>query len=138
MKREELEAILAKHVLWLQSKSGGEKANLWRANLVKADLREADLRGANLVEADLREAKLWRANLVEADLREAKLEGADLDFSAWPLWCGTRGVIVDKRLACQLAAHFCVLVCGDDEVKAAQQALLPLARQSHRAKDLGL
>ena len=113
MKREELEAILAKHVLWLQSKAGGEKANLWRANLVKADLREADL-------------------------REAKLEGADLDFSAWPLWCGTRGVIVDKRLACQLAAHFCVLVCEDDEVKAAQQALLPLARQSHRAKDLGL
>ncbi len=58
------------------------RADLRRANLSGADLREAnlmraDLSGADLREADLREADLWRANLREADLREADLSGAD-------------------------------------------------------------
>jgi len=53
-------------------------ANLYRADLRGADLREANLYGTNLREADLREANLCEANLREADLRGANLREADL------------------------------------------------------------
>jgi hypothetical protein len=155
--------ILEKHAAWKHGETGGERANLrWvnlrgadlsgadlsgadlsGANLRGADLRGADLHGANLRGANLREADLRRANLREADLSGADLSGADLrradlDFACWPLWCGTRGVVVDVRIACQLAAHLCAVVCDDPEFLAAREALLPFARQSHRAADLGL
>ena len=113
MQKRQLNSVLKKHQLWLAGQEGGERANLEQANL-----EQANLWGANL----------WGANL----------EWANLDFSCWPLWCGTKVVIVDKRIAAQLAAHFCIIVCDDEEVKAAQEALLPLARQSHRARDLEL
>ncbi len=47
-----------------------------------------------------------RANLRGADLQVADLRWADLDFSCWPLWCGSFNVKVDKRIASQLAYHF--------------------------------
>lgn len=75
---------------------------------------------------------------VRAYLSGANLSGADLDFSCWPLWCGSRGAVVDARIAAQLAAHFCALDCGDPAYQEARAALLPFARTSHRAKDLGL
>ena len=96
------------------------EANLRGANLIGADLRRADLREANLREADLSGANLTGANLREADLREANLRGADLrganltganliganiDFSCWPLWCGSCSVILDKKTKRQLLYH---------------------------------
>lgn len=72
-------------------------------------------------------ANLWRANL----------QGADLDYSCWPLWCGSLDVRVCKRIAAQLAYHFCRLDCDDPEVIAAQNALIPLANQFHRADECG-
>ena len=50
-------------------------------------------------------ANLRRANLQGADLRGADLVGADLDFSVWPLWCGSIGAIVDSRIQRQLLYH---------------------------------
>ena len=79
-----------------------------------------------------------RADLSGADLRGADLSGADLDFSPWPLWCGSVGVKVDARLAYQLAAHVCAVVCDDPDVQAMQTALLPWAQKSHRATECGL
>lgn len=79
-----------------------------------------------------------RANLQRANLRGADLRGADIDYSCWPLWCGSLGVIVDKRIAAQLAYHFCRLVCDDPEVKEAQQAIKELANQFHRVNDCGV
>jgi len=79
-----------------------------------------------------------RANLNGADLRWADFNGADIDFSCWPLWCGSKGVKVDVRIATQLAAHFCVLDCDDPEYLAARDAILGFAKKSHRAADLGL
>ena len=52
MKAEELKEILKKHAMWLNDEDGGERANLYGANLYGADLR-----GANLYGADLRGAK---------------------------------------------------------------------------------
>lgn len=107
MDAKELREVLEKHKKWVNGEDGGDKA----------DLRWADLRWANLHGADMR--------------------GVNLDFSCWPLWCGSLGVIVDKRIAAQLAYHFCRIICDDDEVKAAQKALAPLANQFHRVGECG-
>ena len=80
--KKEIE-VLQRHAKWLKNEEGGEKANLWDAdlrgaNLRDADLRDADLRGANLWDADLRGANLRDANLWDADLRDANLRDANL------------------------------------------------------------
>ena len=78
---------------------------------------------------------LSEADLSWADLSGANLSGANLDFSGWPLWCGSFNVKIDKRIAAQLAYHFCRVICDDPEVQAAQKALWPLANQFHRIGD---
>jgi len=121
MTQEELQKILDEHAMWL-NENGGRQANLQGANLRGADLRDADLRRANLV-------------------------GANIDYSAWPLWCGTKNVKVDTRIAEQLAGHGAVMVVvrqdtDSDEVWEAvqewQAACRKLGRFGHRAKELGL
>lgn len=72
-----------------------------------------------------------------ANLREADLSEANIDYACWPLCCGSFGAMVRKRIAAQLAYHFCRLVCDDAEVIAAQKALLPLANQFHRVTECG-
>ncbi len=112
--------ILQRHAKFLAGEEGGERADLRGANLSWADLREANLRGANLREANLREADLRGANLSGADLRGANLSwanlsganlrgadlrGADLDFSCWPLHCGSTAAKADDHLFAQLLFH---------------------------------
>jgi len=75
------------------------------ANLRDADLKGANLRYADLRDADLRDADLRDADLRYADLRDADLRDADLDFSCWPLWCGSQKVKIDEKQAKQLLAH---------------------------------
>ena len=88
--------ILQRHAKWLES--GGTDGE--SANLRNADLRNANLRGADLCNANLCGADLCNANLCGADLC-----GADLDFSCWPLWCGSKNVKADDRLVVQLIFH---------------------------------
>ena len=76
--------------------------------------------------------------VVDANLRGAKLRGTDLDYAVWPLWCGSKGVKVDRRIAAQLVAHICALDCDDNDYQALRKLMLPFARTSHRAEDLGL
>ena len=142
-----LSDVLDIHKLWLEDRSGKwadlrhadlQQADLREANLREADLRGADLRGADLRWADLRGADLRWADLREADLRGADLRWADVDFSCWPLWCGSKGVKVDRRIAAQLAAHFCALDCDDFDYQAARAAIWEFAKTSPRAADLGL
>ena len=75
------------------------------AYLRGANLREAYLREANLCRADLRGAYLRGADLREANLCRADLRGANLDFSCFPLWCGSFNMKVDSRLVFQIIAH---------------------------------
>jgi len=117
MDTNKLKNILANHAKWLNGESDG----------IRADLLGADLR-----EANLREANLQRANLQEANLQGANLQEANLDFSCWPLWCGSLRVEADKRLAVQLAYHFCSLLCDDAEYIQARDGLLSFANQMHR------
>lgn len=77
------------------------------------------------------------ADLCGADLRGANLCGANLDYSCWPLWCGSLDVKVDKRIAAQLAYHFCRLDCDDPAYIQARNALVPLANTFHRVEECG-
>ena len=138
MEKEKLDEILSKHAAWLVDEPDGERANLREADLTGADLSWANLRRANLRGADLTGADLREADLTRADMRGANLRGANMDFSCWPLWCGSTGVKVDVKIFAQLAAHLCAVEVDDEGCKAAQAALLPLAQKSHRAGELGL
>ena len=153
MNKDELKTMLEQHRLWLEDNNSGKRANLQYADLQYASLQYADLRGANLQRADLEGADLRYAslqyadmrgaNLQYADLQYADLEGADLryadlDYSSLPLWCGSKGMKVDRRIAAQIAAHFCALDCDDADYQTAREAILEFARTSHRAVDLGL
>lgn len=73
-----------------------------------------------------------------ADLLDADLRSANLDFSCWPLWCGSKGVIVDLKVAYQLLAHVACLQCDDPEFVEIKKAIMPWAVKSHIAKNLGL
>ena len=81
--KEELNNILEKHKMWLDNKPGGERADLYNAdlsgaNLSEANLSDAELSRSNLYEANLYKADLSRANLYESDLIRANLIGANL------------------------------------------------------------
>ena len=161
MTQNELDKILKNHKKWLNT-DGGNRADLRGADLQGANLRGADLRGANLWGADLRGADLQGANLRGADLRGANLQGANLqganlrganfrgadirganlwgayvDYSCWPLWCGSLDVKVDRRIFCQLAYHLCRVIVDDDECNEAQLMLGRMANEFHRADECG-
>ena len=110
-----------------------QKANLQKANLREAILQWADLRGADLQKANLREANLQWADFQWADLREA-----NLDYSCWPLWRGTKHITVNMEFVYQILAHVAVLECDDPEFVAIREMILPYARKSHQATELGL
>jgi hypothetical protein len=128
-------------------------ANLQGVDMQVANLRYADLRGAalqgsflqgsnlhyaNLRYADLRGANLRHSDLHGADMQGANMQGANIDFSAWPMWCGSKNVTVDVKIARQLAAHFCAVICDDPEYSEARAAILEFAKKSHHAKDIGI
>lgn len=96
------------------------------------DLRRADLSDANLSGADLSGADLRDANLSGADLRRA-----DLDYSCYPLWCGSLHFKADKRLACQLAYHLCSMQCDDADYIKMRNSILGFANQFHRVDECG-
>lgn len=157
MTLEELNAILDQHKKWMNDEDGGKMADLSRtdlngANLSCADLSYANLREANLTWADLGGADLCMANLsganlcgtslLGANLRGADLRGADLrqtniDFSCWPLWCGSLDVTVDAHTARQLAYHFCRLNCDDPEYLEARKAIAAFANGFHAVDECG-
>lgn len=126
MTQEELKAKLDAHMLWLETRYSNEVKGE-RLVLTGADLTGADLTGASLTGANL-----YCANLT----------GVSLDYSAWPLWCGSLQVKIDKRLAAQLMYHAMMAMrsCKDDEDVAAVLAsheCVSLANQFHHVNARG-
>ena len=78
--------------------------------------------------------KKWVKN--EKGGRRADFRGADIDFSCWPLWCGSLDVKIDRRIFCQLAYHLCRVIV-DDDCKTAQLMLGRLANEFHRVDECG-
>lgn len=151
MTNEELKLVLEKHKQWIACEPDGKRADLQYADLQYADLHNADLRGADLQYANLQHAKLTGADLRGADLRGAELRGAtlhgatlagaDLDYSSWPLWCGSLNVKIDKRIACQLLYHALRAMQSVDDPEVLDVCALPqvvaLANQFHRVDECG-
>ena len=125
MDKQELKAILGKHLKWLRGEDGGERANLsgaylsgaylFEANLSEADLSEANLSGAYLFEADLSEANLSRANLSRANLSRANyIEKAKNLF--YPIACPEIGAFVGwKKARVKTGGHECIVKLGITE-----------------------
>lgn len=132
MEQKKLDEILRLHKMWLNGEEEGKRAALQDANLQDANLRGANLQGASLQGADLR-----YANLLDANLQSASLRGVDLDYSCWPLWCGSLDVKVDRRIAAQLAYHFCRLDCDDPDYIEARNAIVNFANEFHRVEECG-
>ncbi len=74
----DIKKTLELHTAWRRGEEGGERADLFGANLSGADLFGANLSGANLFGANLSGANLFEANLSGANLFEANLSGANL------------------------------------------------------------
>lgn len=127
MEKKKLDEILRLHKMWLNGEEEGKRANL----------QGADLRGVDLWGADLQGANLRGANLRDADLQDADLQDANLDYSCWPLWCGSLDVKVDRRIAAQLAYHFCRLDCDDPDYIEARNAIVNFANEFHRVEECG-
>jgi hypothetical protein len=166
--KAELKVKLELHLKWIKGEEGGARANLSGvdllgadlsgadlsgadlsranlsgadlsgANLSGADLSGANLSGADLLRANLSGADLLRANLSGADLSGADLSGADLWVTQWPLWCGTKKVKIDAKIAMQLAAHYCAVECDDPEYQETRKAIIKFALKSHVASALEL
>jgi hypothetical protein len=112
-------------------------ADMQGADMRGADMQGVDMRGADMQGADMRGVNMRKADMRGVNMRKADMRGVNIDFSCWPLWCGSFDIKVDKRIAAQLAYHFDRLDCDDPEVIAAQNALAPLANQFHRVGECG-
>lgn len=138
MKDKEVKEMLDSHKKWMRGELGGIFANFQNADLRDKDLQGEDLRGANFQDADLRGAHLRGANLQDADLR-----GANVDYSAWPLWCGSLEAYIDDRIAIQLLYHLLRPVQASPYVsrevkeRLLTDDLIDLANQFHRAEECG-
>lgn len=143
MEQEKLNEILEEHKKWLNGEEGGERADLSDSdlsysNLSRSDLRYSDLRYSNLRYSNLSHSNLSHSNLSCSDLREA-----NLDFSAWPLWCGSLNAYVDDRIAIQLLYHTLSVVQHSpyvsDELKRALLTAgnIDAANRFHRVKECG-
>ena len=116
-------------------------ANLSGANLSDANLSGADLSRANLIGANLSGADLSGADLIDANLIGADLSDADLDYSSgFSLSCHGSRFSCSAALVRQYFAHLSTLTItdADDDLRAVMAAILPEAKKSHRASDLGL
>ena len=150
MQKERLQEILESHKKWLRGKDGKRVdlrgvdlrgVDLRGVDLKRANLRYADLRGADLRGVDLRGVCLKDANLKDADLRCVDLRGADLDYSSFPLWCGSFDIIVDERLIRQLCYHIAKLkyAGNDSDIKTLLESdvFKSVANKFHRVKECG-
>ena len=92
--------------------------NLFRVDLIDANMAGANMAGANMtcanmIGADMTCANMAGANMIDADMRgailtDADMAGADLDFSSWPLWRGSCEVKLDKKNN-ERFAYYCMV-----------------------------
>ena len=77
--REDLNDVLEKHKLWLDTDGGdGEKADLRYTDLQGFTLARVNLAGADLSYTNLQNTKLWFARLAGADMTGSHMAGSSL------------------------------------------------------------
>ena len=105
MDENRLNEILDKHKKWLNGEESGERADLHDSILSSSDLRGSDMRSSILSSSDMRGSDMRGSILSGSILSGSDLRGSDLDYSVWPLWCGSLKAHVDDRIAIQLLYH---------------------------------
>jgi uncharacterized protein YjbI with pentapeptide repeats len=113
------------------------KVDFFDANLTKASLRNCDLVGTSFYKATLVYADLTGSNLFKANLRNADIRYAHIDFTSFPLSCGSLNLKIDIGKACQFLYHLCSMKCDDEEFMAIRESLLPFANRFHRVEEVG-
>lgn len=95
----------------------------------------------------LEKHKLWLDDAEggeRADMQCADMQGADMDYSCWPLWCGSLRAHVDDRIAIQLLYHTLSVVQHSpyvsEEIKRAllTDAVVEVANRFHRVDECGV
>ena len=79
-----------------------------------------------------------KADLSYANLLYADLSSADLDFSAFPLWCGGLNAKIDKKIAIQLLYHALSQDCYDKEYQTIRKdkKIIKFLKQFHRIDEV--
>ena len=128
MTQEELDQVLKLHKKWLKNESEGKRAVLSYESLVGKKLCGSDLR---------------HIDFCNTDLRHADFRGANIDYSAFPLWCGGLDVHIDDQIAIQLLYHLVRNVLfsqnTSEELKRllSQKEIVKVANQFHRIDECG-
>jgi len=74
-------------------------------DLSDADFTDADFTYADFTDANFTYAKCTDADFTYADFTNADFTDARIDFSSWPIWCGSVKAIVCDKIAKQLMYH---------------------------------
>ena len=128
MTQEELDKVLELHKKWVKNEPEGKRAVLSCESLVGKKLCGADLR---------------HIDFCNTDLRHADFRGANIDYSAFPLWCGGLCVHIDDRIAIQLLYHLVRNVLysknTSEELKnlLSKKEIVKVANQFHRVDECG-
>lgn len=105
-----------------------------------SDFSATQFNSCNMDSCDMNNAILHgvqfcRCNTRGMHLNGSDMTGANIDYSAWPMWCGSYGVKVDRRLFEQLVMHLCGVVVDDREYWNVQQTLKSIAMRHPRAQE---
>lgn len=173
MTQKEFDEMMRLHEIWLDGEEGGRRAimqgedlrnvnmnradmmgvNMQRANTQRADMQDAnmwgaDMRGANMQRANMQRANMQHVDMQHADMRSAEMQrtdmrGVNIDYSAWPLCCGSLKAYVDDRIAIQLLYHtlsvvqYSRYVSEDVKRTLLTQDVVDVANRFHRVDECG-
>jgi len=104
----------------------------------QSNLGWSDFSGADLKNSIFRNSRLTGVNFINVKLNGTRLYNNDIDFSCFPLFCGSLDIKCDEKLFQQLAYHLCRLIVDNDEIKQCQKALIDVANKFHRAIECGI
>ena len=118
-------------------------ADMRFANMQGADMQGADMRCSNMTYANMQDANMQDTDLKNVSMRFADMRGADIDYSCWPLQCGSLKAHVDDRIAIQLLYHALSVVQHSpyvsDDIKRTllTEAVVDIANRFHRVEECG-
>ncbi len=118
-------------------------ANMSGADMSGANMRYANMRHADMSGADMSCADMSYTNMSYADMSGANMRRANIDYSVWPLWCGSLKAHVDDRIAIQLLYHTLSVVqyspYVSEELKRTLLAppVVDIANRFHRVDECG-
>lgn len=97
------------------------------------EARDVEMPEISMIDTNMTNVSIISCNIIMADLTGAKFINVTLDYSGFPLHCGSFDFTSDIKIPAQLAYHLCRIICDDPIVIKAQSHLNELANKFHRA-----